>query len=243
MDLRALIQEVVKGFLGNNGSLNDLITDAARREKLNEHMIRRVCEGANTETRLHFYRQPNVNQASALFPVADAESIINMLFPEASTSSVDYMLPPSSATIKVVEVESKEEPKKEEKKEDKRAEREKEARLHWAHEKFKEVRENFFKEARQYVLNTRNPEGLNKMASFVDGQDVLRAVWPTLEEYFHYYNLHKSAASIKDYLNKDINATYVIGDHPLVIKYSTLVEKCKEVRDQMKGEIHHQELK
>ena len=247
MDLRALIQEVVKGFLGNKGSLNDLITESAQREKLNEHMIRRVCEGANTETRLHFYRQPNVNQASALFPVADAESIINMLFPEATTgspSSADYMLPPPSATVKVIEIESKEEePKKEEKKEDKREEREKEARLHWAYEKFKTVREDFFKEARQLVLNTRNPEGLNKMASYIDNQETLRAVWPTLEEYLKDYNLHKSAADIKDYLNKDLNVTYVIGDHPLVVKYKTLVENCNQVRDQMRGEIHHQELK
>ena len=49
MDLRALIKEAVTGFLGQKGSLNDVVTDISQREKLNEHMIRRVCEGANTD--------------------------------------------------------------------------------------------------------------------------------------------------------------------------------------------------
>jgi len=251
MDLRALIKEAVTGFLGQKGSLNDIVTDLSKREKLNEHMIRRVCEGANTETRLHFYRQPNINQASALFPVADAESIINMLFAQneaGPSSSVDYMLPPPSATVKVVEISTEDEKSPEpEPKEDKRKDREKEARLYLAHEKFKGLRENFFKEARQYLLNTKNPENINKMASAVDGQETLRAVFPTLEEYLKQYSLHKSAADIKDYLNKDLKVTYVIGDNPLVIKYKTLAEDCNKIRETLKneysGEIHYQVLK
>lgn len=250
MELRSLIKEVVKGFLEKKGDLTDLIADVSKRESLNEHMIRRVCEGANTETRLHFYRQPNINQASALFPVADAESIINMLFPEVAqgpSSSVDYMQPPPSATVKVIEISS---PEKVEKKaslssptEGRRAEIEKQARTYLAYEKFKELREDFFKEARQYLLNHKTPEDINKMANFVDGQDTLKAVFPTMEEYLAYYNLHKSASNIKDYLNKDLKVTYVIGDNPLVVKYKTLCDKVQTVRDQLSGEIHHQELK
>jgi len=245
MDLRALIKEAVSGFLGQKGSLNDIISDLATQNDLNEHMIRRVCEGANTETRLHFYRQPNINQASALFPVADAESIINMLFsPDEAgpSSSVDYMLPPSGATIKI-EISEEEEDEPEEEKEDPRADREKEARLYLAHEKFKNIREDFFKEARQYLLNTKNPKNINKMASAVDGQDTLLAVFPTLDNYLKEYNLHKYASDIKDYLNKDLAVTYVFGDAPLVIKYKTLVENCNQVREQLKGEIHRQVLK
>jgi hypothetical protein len=244
MNLNALIKEAVTEFLGQHGSLNDIIGGISTREKLNEHMIRRVCEGANTETRLHFYRQPDINQASALFPVADAESIINMLFTQNDepSSSVDYMLPPPSATVKVIEI-SEEPEEEEEPKEDKRKDREKEARLYLAHEKFKGLRENFFKEARQYLLNTRTPENINKMASAIDGQETLRAVFPTMEEYLAHYNLHKSASSIKDYLNKDLNVTYVIGDNPLVIKYKTLVDDCRQIKEQLRGEIHHQVLK
>ena len=243
MDLRALIKEAVSGFLGQKGSLNDIISELATREELNEHMVRRVCEGANTETRLHFYRQPNVNQASALFPVADAESIINMLFSsEGPSSSVDYMLPPSGATLKI-EISEEKEDEDEESEEDPRADHEKEARLYLAHEKFKSIREDFFKEARQYLLNTKNPTNINKMASAVDGQDTLLAVFPTLDSYLKEYNLDKYASDIKDYLNKDLNVTYVFGDAPLVIKYKTLVDNCNQVREQLKGEIHRQVLK
>jgi hypothetical protein len=246
MELRDMIKEAISGFLGNSGSLTDIIGEMSQRENLNEHMIRRVCVGANTETRLHFYRQPGVNQASALFPVADAESIINMMFPEASSESstpIDYMLPPPTATIKVTTIESEEDTPEPEPKEDKRKDREKEARLYLAHEKFKGLRENFFKEARQYLLNHRNAADINKMASHVDGQETLRAVYPTFEEYLVNYNLQKSAADIKDYLNKDLQVTYVIGDNPLVIKYKTLMENCNKLKDDLKGEIHHQVLK
>lgn len=242
MDLRTMVKEAVSGFLGNSGSLTDTIGEIAKREKLNEHMIRRVCEGANTETRLHFYRQPGINQAAAMFPVADAESIINTMFPEASSTpstSIDYMLPPPTATIKVTEIKREEETPEPEEKEDKRKDREKEARLYLSYEKFKDLRESFFKEARQYLLNNRAAENINKMASAIDGQETLRAIFPTLQEYLYNYNLHKSAASIQDYLNKDLQVTYVIGDNPLVIKYKTLMDDCNK----LKGEIHHQVLK
>lgn len=237
MDLKQLTKEVVKKYLDEKVELNEGIKEVSKREKLNENMIRRLVESANTETRLHFYRQPGINQAAALFPVADADVILNELLGECQEEDIaeDYLIPPKRE-ITIVSVQKDDKPPVTVIKKASRNELlKKQAYLEYRYDQFRRDREEFFKEARAYIMDKKKPEDINKMAAAIDGQQGLRDVFETLVEYLQNYNMHKEAAEIEKYIAKDLPAKFLVQEHPLVKKYRKMLASKDVVVDVLRG--------
>lgn len=222
-DINSLARDVVAKFFADKTPLNDSISAIAKERALNEHMTRRLCEQANTDTRLQFYKQPGINQAAALFEPADSTKIIIVKEPERDMSA-DYIFPPQLATGNAVEITIK--TASIEKAASERMQKrlkfdieEKRASVTLRYSDFVGARNAFLKEAKNFLREDHDAKDLNKMASFIDGQETLRSIFPHLQKYMNDLGMQKMAMEIEELMNEKLPVTYVIGTHPLVMKY------------------------
>jgi hypothetical protein len=237
-DLTSIAREVVRDFFAKNTPLNELITARAQESKLNEHMIRRLCEMANTETRLQFYRQPGINQAAALFEPADAAKIIVIKEPEMPTET-DYMLPPTPhADVVIVKQGSSESllTKAASAKQERRSKfeiEEKRASVTLRYSDFVDARNAFLQETKNYFRESDSRLGrdINKMASYVDGQETLKAIFPHMKDYMQKLGMQKQAMEMEELMNEKLPVTYVIGTNPVVLKYKECIMQGEKLRN------------
>ena len=221
----------MKRFFSEQVPLNDSISALAQERSLNEHMVRRLCELANTNTRLQFYQQPGINQAAALFEPADSTKII-VINKEPDMSS-DYMLPPPLATTVVVKEASVMQKTASVKQERRRLFEieEKRANVTLRYSDFVDARNSFLTETKNFFREGHDSKDMNKMASFIDGQDTLKAIFPHLQKYMGDLGMHKVAMEIEELMNEKLPVTYVVGTHPLVLKYKDCIMKGDRLRN------------
>jgi len=231
-DLTSLARDVVRRFFAGKTPLNDSISAIAQEQALNEHMVRRLCELANTNTRLQFYQQPGINQAAALFEPADATKII-VINKEPDMSS-DYMFPPQMATGKTVVIKEASLQKTASAKQERRRLfelEEKRANVTLRYSDFVEARNGFLREAKNFFREGHDSKDLNKMASFIDGQATLKSIFPHLQKYMGDLGMNKVAMEIEELMNEKIPVTYVMGTHPLVLKYKDCIMTGDRLRN------------
>jgi len=188
-ELASLAKQVVERFFQTNEALTDIIRELVAQRDMNEHIIRRLCEMVNTETRLRFYRTPGINQAAALFEPADAAKIIIIKkdVPTDESIPLDYMLGPKYASVKSEPIkidipEQKEKPIDLE---------EKKAHIIMRYSEYTDARNAFLREVKNYLRDDGDAIDINKMASFIDGQNMLRKMFPHVEEFLGKVKLHK----------------------------------------------------
>lgn len=237
-DLTSIAREVVRDFFAKSTPLNELIAAKAHESKLNEHMIRRLCEMANTETRQQFYRQPGINQAAALFEPADSTKIIVVKEPETPMET-DYMLPPTPHADVVVlkqgssDVSLNKAASIRQERRSKFELEEKRANVTLRYSDFVDARNAFLQETKNYFRESDNHLGkdINKMASFVDGQETLKAIFPHMKDYMTKVGMQKQAMEMEELMNEKIPVTYVIGTNPVVLKYKECIMQGDKLRN------------
>jgi hypothetical protein len=82
-ELSELIKEVAhnvsEGYLIHQSNMNDTILLHAIHNKLNEEIVKRICELSNQNVYLSLFNNSNINKANIQFEMADSNQILNKL--------------------------------------------------------------------------------------------------------------------------------------------------------------------
>lgn len=273
-ELQNLGMEASKEYLKNGTELQDTIKNLAVTNNLNFYQIERVVESANNSTRSALYRMPDVDQARVTFPTAEASKIMNIIKKPAEQSDIDYMLPPSQVLKDENLIEQGQKAASELGQKVASGLRigvlnqqlkEAKAELQKIHDyrtileqKVASARDTLESTVFQYLRSQHDVEGLAKMASTIDYNlmvDTLPIFKQAAVDKLKDRALRDEVSSLIGIMNPHLKATYVIADHPLVIRlkgYSTAsadLQRSLERRDHLsrrimalKGEIDQEEM-
>lgn len=198
-------------------------------------------------TRQQLYNTPGVEQHKVIFEIADPEEIIATRTQETSGEvpvvHSDYLQPPS---IHIFEKKVEEVPSTDDVEnqvivilnEKKASVAQAEEGSERAYAEWKEAQAGFFEEIKDELM-AKDITGADicKMASAIDGQDTLRLMTDKVISFL--YGIDKQAAmDFTDLINKDLNVTYVEGNHPLTIRYKGCVLGGRKVRDMIRWRDH-----
>lgn len=236
LKITSLAKEASEAFLTVKKPLDSSICEIADREDLTDHHIRRIAEMANMAVRQHLYSTPEVEQHKVVFDLADPENVISVRA-KASGNEVpivhsDYLQPPR---VHIFEQKSDTVPDPEEVDgkvtiiiQEKKASINEDVQR--AYIDWQESQTGFFEEIKDQLRAGDITGGdICKMASAIDDQEALRAMMDKVIT--HVYGIDKEAASnLANLINEDLKVTYVLGDHPLVIKYKDCVTASKRIR-------------
>jgi hypothetical protein len=92
-NLKQLAGQASESYLLRNKSMNDTIYEMANREKLNDEMVKRVCEYANANTYLTIFNTDREKRGNITFELADSSKIISKL-KELHMAEDDYLKTP-----------------------------------------------------------------------------------------------------------------------------------------------------
>lgn len=234
--LQQLAKKASLSFIEEGIPLNTSIAGIAKEDGLEKEMVSRICEMANMITRLHYFKQPDVDQARLQFDIASPDGVLKESPTEEPIKDlfdtpVDYLTPPvnTKPAVKVIDITPEEPDVKviEIQIHQKKAEMEDQnARLQIAYMKYLDTREAFIKEAKSHLNDGHPVSDLNELGDYIDKQAGLKMMLPQLK-----VSMEKQAYELEDLINKDLNVTYVIGNHPLTVKYLGSVTAAEDVRN------------
>jgi hypothetical protein len=266
-ELRKKAKKAVDAFMKSGADLNDTISAMVDKDDLSDHHVARICEMANHETRGRLFKDKSVDQSRVVFPAAKSVEIIRITRkPEVAMEhqkeasarySVpdEYFQPPRQVILSAQPQQSD------------LMEKTASARLDVMKSKLRSIdmeytkvasdarsalrefgarRADFFKQAAHDLrFGVANAEQVVAMVGSVDdgengAYDLFVGNLPLMKEAMPIDSLKGVVENMKEYINPDIKAKYVLGDAPLLIKFKGMVGASSRVRDKVRyaNELH-----
>lgn len=100
--LKKIAGKISEDYLLKNIDMNTAVAKAARDEKMNDEIVRRICEFANQNVYLSLFSDP-VKRGNIVFDLADPEQVLNKL-KEKSMDTADYLTPPTDYRLQLEDV-------------------------------------------------------------------------------------------------------------------------------------------
>lgn len=259
-ELRKRAQSAATKFLDDGTPLNDTIAAMVDPDELTDHHIARICEMANHDTRGRMFKDKDVDQSRVVFPAAKSVEIIKItrkpevamnIEKEASAAPSAFSIPDEyfQSPYQVIAGATYQPESFMEKTASARTdvmrsqldviEREYEkiaAEARGDLRVFGAARADFFKQAGHDLRFGRaTPEQIVAMAASVDDNengayDLLCGNIDLMKEAMPVDNLKTTVDAMRQYINPDIKAKYVLGNTPLLVKYKGMVTASERVR-------------
>jgi hypothetical protein len=93
-DIKRLAGQISEGYLNHGENMNEAAFNCAQKHRLNEELIRRLCEFANQNTYLSMFHTDKAKRGNITFKLAMAEEIIKKI-KELNMADNDYLKAPA----------------------------------------------------------------------------------------------------------------------------------------------------
>lgn len=93
-DIKRLAGQISEGYLNSGADMNDAAFKLAQEHKLNEELVRRLCEFSNQNTYLSLFHTDKAKRGNITFKLAIAEDVIKKI-KELNMADNDYLKAPT----------------------------------------------------------------------------------------------------------------------------------------------------
>jgi len=102
-EIKKIAGQISENYILKDINMTSAIAEAAKRNKLNTEIIKRICELANQNTYLSLFSSTPENRGNISFDLADSEKVINKL-KEHNMGENDYLTTPTDYRMGLADV-------------------------------------------------------------------------------------------------------------------------------------------